>query len=284
MTRQSPFARALRRFTRHRLAMLGFATFALVLLVIVLGPFVLRSPNAIDLVALNRPPGAGRLLGTDGVGRDVLARLVEGGRVSLLVASCSVAIALVLGFLAGAIAAFGGRVADSVAMRLVDITMTLPPVILLLVLASITGPGIGWTILVIALLSWPTLARTVRARLLEVRERDFVIAARGLGATTAHIIRRHALPNCADILIVTATIQVANAVLLEAGLSFLGLGVPPPDASWGNMLNTARSLVVLENYPWQWMFPGLALVVTVLAVNFAGDGLRDALDPRSEIG
>ena len=184
----------------------------------------------------------------------------------------------------GALAAFGGGLIDAAIMRVVDLAMTLPPIVLLLVLASITGPGIWPTIFVIALLSWPVLARMVRARLLELRERDFVLASRNMGAGMGHLVRRHGLPNTLDVLVVYATLQVANAILLEAGLSFLGLGVPPPDASWGNMLNGARSVLVLEQFPWQWLTPGAALVLTVLATNFVGDGLRDAFDPRSDIG
>jgi peptide/nickel transport system permease protein len=279
-----PGRRALRRFVANKVAMTGLAMALLMLLFIALGPSMVGfAPNRIDLLALNRPPSAVHLLGSDGVGRDVLARLMEGGRVSLAVALGSVALSLVLGFTLGAMAAFGGRLTDAVLMRSVDLALTLPPIILLLVLASITGPGLGWTMLVIALLSWPTLARLVRARLLEVRQRDYVLAARGMGAGPFYIIHRHALPACLDILIVFATLQVANAVLLEAGLSFLGLGVPPPAASWGNMLNAARSTRVLEEFPWQWIPPGGALVLTVLAINFAGDGLRDAFDPRSDL-
>ncbi|TIY08436.1 MAG: ABC transporter permease, partial [Mesorhizobium sp.] len=211
------------------------------------------------------------------------ARLMQGGRISLLVAVCSVAISIVIGFLIGAVASFGGRLVDGTVMRFVDLAMTLPPVIFLLVLASIAGTGIAPTVMVISLLSWPVLSRMVRARLLELRERDFVVAARGMGAGLPHLLFRHGLPNCIDILVVYATLQIANAILLEAGLSFLGLGIAPPEASWGNMLNLARSTVVLEQYPWQWMFPGAVLVLTVLAINFIGDGLRDAFDPRSDL-
>jgi peptide/nickel transport system permease protein len=252
---------------------------------ILLAPYVTGvAPNAIDLLALNKPPSAAHWLGTDGVGRDVFARLLEGGRVSLSVAIGAVSISLVIGFAMGALAAFGGGLIDAAIMRVVDLAMTLPPIVLLLVLASITGPGIWPTIFVIALLSWPVLARMVRARLLELRERDFVLASRNMGAGMVHLVRRHGLPNTLDVLVVYATLQVANAILLEAGLSFLGLGVPPPDASWGNMLNGARSVLVLEQFPWQWLTPGAALVLTVLATNFVGDGLRDAFDPRSDIG
>jgi peptide/nickel transport system permease protein len=279
-----PLARALSRFLTNGAALGGLLLLAPVLLAVLTydlwWPY---APNDIDLRALNKGPSALHWFGTDGVGRDVLARLLQGGRISLLVAASSVAISLVIGFLVGALAAFGGRIADGSTMRLVDLAMTLPPVILLLVLASIAGTGIVPTIFVISLLSWPVLSRMVRARLLELRERDFVVAARGMGANLWHLLFRHGLPNCVDILVVYATLQIANAILLEAGLSFLGLGIPPPEASWGNMLNAARSTVVLEQYVWQWMFPGAALVLAVLAINFIGDGLRDAFDPRSDL-
>lgn len=283
--RESPLGRALGRFMSNGSAVAGLVVLVGMVATILLAPPLLAlSPNAIDLLSLNKPPSARHWLGTDGVGRDVFARLLEGGRISLLVAVSAVAISLCIGFLMGALATFGGRVLDGAIMRLVDLAMTLPPIVLLLVLASITGPGIAPTIFVIALLSWPILARMVRARLLELRERDFVLASRNMGAGTWHLIWRHALPNTLDVLVVYATLQMANAVLLEAGLSFLGLGVPPPDASWGNMLNSARSVLVLEQFPWQWLTPGAALVITVMATNFVGDGLRDAFDPRSDIG
>jgi peptide/nickel transport system permease protein len=279
-----PLRRALGRFLVNRAALAGLIILLPILIAVITYPLWWPyGPNTIDLKALNKGPSAVHWLGSDGVGRDVLARLLQGGRVSLIVATCSVAVSLVIGFLVGAIASFGGRAVDSVVMRLVDLAMTLPPVIFLLVLASIAGTGVGPTILVIALLSWPVLSRMVRARLLELRERDFVVAARGMGAGLPHLLFRHGLPNCIDILVVYATLQIANAILLEAGLSFLGLGIAPPQASWGNMLNLARSTAVLEQYPWQWMSAGAALVLTVLAINFIGDGLRDAFDPRSDL-
>ena len=166
---------------------------------------------------------------------------------------------------------------DDDVKRLVDLAMTLPPVIFLLVLASIAGTGIVPTIVVISLLSWPVLSRMVRARLLELRERDFVVASRGMGASMWHLLFRHGLPNCIDIIVVYATLQIANAILLEAGLSFLGLGIAPPQASWGNMLNAARSTVVMEQYIWQWMFPGGALVLTGILTSKL-PLVRDALE------
>mgnify|MGYP001473176395 FL=1 len=283
-TSKGPWARAWGRFSSNGAALAGLAILMPILFAVLSYPLWWPfAPNDIDLRALNQGPGPVHWFGTDGVGRDILARLMQGGRISLTVAVVSVAISIVIGFLVGAIASFGGKVVDNGVMRLVDLAMTLPPVIFLLVLASIAGTGIAPTIVVISLLSWPVLSRMVRARLLELRERDFVVAARGMGASLPHLLFRHGLPNSIDILVVYATLQIANAILLEAGLSFLGLGIAPPEASWGNMLNAARSTIVLEQYVWQWMFPGGALVLTVLAINFLGDGLRDAFDPRSDL-
>ncbi len=284
LRRGHPLAGAVRRFGRLPVPLFGLALLLLVVAAIVLYPPLSSvRPNAIDLLALNAAPSLAHPLGTDGVGRDILARTLDGGRVSLLVACGAVAISLVIGYVLGAVAALGGRVANVFAMRLVDLAMTLPPVVLLLVLAAIAGQGVLPTIIVIALLSWPVLARLVRARLLELREREFVLAARGMGGGFWHLMLHHGLPNSVDILVVYTTLQVANAILLEAGLSFLGLGIPPPAASWGNMLNAARDTVVLQQYPWEWLPPGIALLLTTMAINFVGDGLRAALDPRSEL-
>lgn len=278
-----PLARAFDRFLLNRIAVFGLCLIVpLIVLVLSYPLWWSFKPNDIDLLAMNGGPTAKHWFGTDGVGRDVFARVLEGGRISLLVAILSTVIAAAIGFLVGAASALAGRVTDAVTMRFVDLVMTLPPVIFLLVLASIAGTGIWPTILVISLLSWPLLARMIRSRLLELRERDFVIAARGMGARLPHLLFRHGLPNSIDILVVFATLQIANSILLEAGLSFLGLGIAPPAASWGNMLNAARSTAVFEQYPWQWLFPGAALVLAVLAINFIGDGLRDAFDPRTE--
>jgi peptide/nickel transport system permease protein len=277
-------ARALHRFGHNKAALFGVCIVVPMLAMILSYPLWWTfKPNDIDLLAMNSGPTANHWFGTDGVGRDVFVRVLEGGRISLLVAVASTIISAIIGFLVGAISALAGRWADAVTMRFVDLVMTLPPVIFLLVLASIAGTGIWPTVLVISLLSWPLLSRMIRSRLLELRERDFVLASRGMGAGLGHLLFRHGLPNSIDILVVYATLQIANAILLEAGLSFLGLGIAPPAASWGNMLNAARSTAVLEQFPWQWLFPGGALVLAVLAINFIGDGLRDAFDPRAEL-
>lgn len=284
LSSSGPLARATNRFTHNNAALFGVVLILpLLTAVLTYSLWLPYRPNDIDLLAMNAGPSLKHWFGTDGVGRDMLARTLEGGRISLLVAVSSVVLSTAIGFMVGAISAFGGRWADALAMRSVDLAMTLPPVIFLLVLASIVGSGIWSTVAVIALLSWPVLSRMIRARLLELREREFVMASRGMGAGLGHLLFRHGLPNSIDILVVYATLQIANAILLEAGLSFLGLGVPPPAASWGNMLNAARSTAVLEQFPWQWLFPGGALVLGVLAINFIGDGLRDAFDPRSEL-
>jgi len=281
---RGPLRRALSRFFANPAAIAGLVMLVPIVVLALSYPLWWPyGPNSIDLRAMNKGPQAAHWLGSDGVGRDIMARLLQGGRISLLVATVSMIASTIIGFVVGAVSGLSGRLVDGTLMRLVDLAMTLPPVIFLLVLASIVGTGITPTIVVISLLSWPVLSRMVRARLLELRERDFVVAARGMGAGLPHLLLRHGLPNCIDILVVFATLQVANGILLEAGLSFLGLGVPTPEASWGNMLNAARSTLVLQNYPWQWMFPGAALVLTVLAINFVGDGLRDAFDPRADL-
>lgn len=279
-----PMTRALHRFGHNRAALYGLVIIIPMLAMILSYPLWWTfKPNDIDLLAMNSGPTSTHWFGTDGVGRDVFSRVMEGGRISLLVAVASTLVSAIIGFLVGAISALTGRWTDAITMRFVDLVMTLPPVISLLVLASIAGTGIWPTVLVISLLSWPVLSRMIRSRLLELRERDFVMASRGMGAGLGHLLLRHGLPNSIDILVVFATLQIANAILLEAGLSFLGLGIAPPAASWGNMLNAARSTAVLEQFPWQWLFPGGALVLAVLAINFIGDGLRDAFDPRAEL-
>jgi peptide/nickel transport system permease protein len=240
-------------------------------------------PDAVDLRARNLGPTWDHWFGTDRTGRDTFARVVYAGRVSLSVGIVavviSVAVAVVLGSTAGF---FGGRV-DNVIMRITDVMMTFPPVVIILTVSAIAGPGVRNTMLVIGLLNWPIPCRLVRAKFLAVREMEYVSAARALGVPTGRIIRRHALPNTFDVIIVYASLGVANAILLEAGMSFLGVGVQPPTPSWGNLLNVARNVSVLEGAPWLWMPAGAAIVLTVLAVNFIGDGLRDALDPRMQL-
>ena len=283
-TIRNPWTQILRRFLRHRLAMVGLVIFSVIALMAIFAPLVtLHGPNDIDLRGRNLGPGADHWFGTDRTGRDTFARVVYAGRVSLAVGVVAVIISAGIGTLLGALAGFFGGPTDSLIMRFTDVIMTFPPIVIILTLAAIAGPGVGNTMLVIGLLNWPIPCRLVRAKFLTLREQEFVLAARAIGAPTARIIARHAFPNVVDVLIVYASLGVAVAILLEAGISFLGAGVRPPTSSWGNMLNVARNVSVLEGAPWQWMPAGGAIVLTVLAVNFIGDGLRDAFDPRMKV-
>ena len=281
----SPGRQTVRRFLRHRVAVLGLAVVSLIVVAAILAPVITRSegPDVIDLRARNEEPSPRHWLGTDRTGRDTFTRVVYAGRVSLAVGVAAVLIAVLIGTTLGALAGFNGGVIDSVVMRITDVIMTFPAIIILLTVAAITGPGITQTVLILGLLNWPVPCRLVRAKLLSIREQEFILAARAMGARRGKILISHAMPNALDVLIVYASLGIATAILLEAGLSFLGLGVQPPTPSWGNMLNVARNVSVLEQYPWQWLPAGIAIVVTVLSVNFVGDGLRDALDPRMKV-
>jgi len=268
------------RFRRHRLALIG----AVILLVITLGavaaPLVAgNDPYKVDISAYRKGPAVNHLLGTDSSGRDVLSRMLYAGRVSLSVGLVAVAIYTLIGVTLGALSGFYGGWLDSSIMRLADVVLSFPALILIITVVSVLGPSIYNVMLVIGLLGWPPIARIVRALFLSLREREFVLASRTLGVSNGRIISRHMLPNALAPVIVAATFGMANAILLEAGLSFLGLGVQPPTPSWGNMLKDAQSLTVLESLPWLWIPAGVMIALTVLSINFIGDGLRDALDP-----
>ncbi len=272
------------RFRRHRLALVGSVILLALVLIAVLAPLLLNlDPYKVDLRSYRKPPTAEHWLGTDAAGRDVLARLVYGARVSLSVGVVAVGIYTFLGVVLGAVAGYRGGKVDSVIMRLADIVMAFPRLIIIITLASLIGPSIVNVMVIIGLLGWPSIARIVRGMFLTLREREFVLGARVSGASDTRIMFRHIVPNVIAPVIVAATFGMAGAILLEAGLSFLGLGVQPPMASWGNMLNAAQSLTILEGMPWLWLPPGIMIAVTVLSLNFVGDGLRDALDPYQTV-
>jgi peptide/nickel transport system permease protein len=269
------------RFRRHRVALVG----AIILLLLTAGavgaPVIARNdPYRVDISAYRQGPQARYPLGTDSSGRDVLSRLLHAGRVSLSVGVVAVAIYTVIGVVLGAISGFYGGLVDSIIMRLADVVLSFPSLILIITVVSVLGPSIYNIMLVIGLLGWPPIARIVRALFLSLREREFVLASRTIGVPNSRIIFRHILPNAIAPVIVAATFGMANAIILEAGLSFLGLGVQPPTPSWGNMLTDAQSLTVLESMPWLWIPPGTMIALAVLSINFIGDGLRDALDPH----
>ena len=269
------------RFRRHRVALVG-AIILLLLSVGSIGASVIASndPYRVDISAYRQGPQAKYPLGTDSSGRDVFSRLLHAGRVSLSVGLVAVTIYTAIGVILGSISGFYGGLVDSIIMRLADIVLSFPSLILIITVVSVLGPSIYNIMLVIGLLGWPPIARIVRALFLSLREREFVLASRTVGVPNSRIIFRHILPNAIAPVIVAATFGMANAILLEAGLSFLGLGVQPPTPSWGNMLTDAQSLTVLESMPWLWIPPGAMIALAVLSINFIGDGLRDALDPH----
>ncbi|MEZ4726028.1 MAG: ABC transporter permease [Caldilineaceae bacterium] len=284
LTVLSPERRAWQRFRQHRLAMVGLGVLLLLIFMAVAAPVLSpHDPYSLNARAIKAPPSLIHVLGTDTAGRDGWSRLVYASRVSLSVGVVSVSIYLVIATILGSMAGYyGGRV-DDVIMRLTDIVLCFPELIIIITVVSVVGASIYNVMLVIGLLGWPGLARLVRAQILSLREQQFVEAARCLGIPTQRIIFRHILPNVVPYILVAATFGVAGAILTEAGLSFLGLGVQPPTPSWGNMLSGAQNLTILERYVWIWLPPGLMIGISVLAINFIGDGLRDALDPRMVI-
>jgi peptide/nickel transport system permease protein len=279
MTANSIFRETLRRLSRNPLAMAG-GTVILFFLVLALFPSVFSShdPNRIDILKILEPPSRAHPLGTDDLGRDVLARMVHGARISLSVGFVAESIAIVIGLVIGLLAGYyGGRV-DSVLMRFVDIMLCFPTFFLILAVIAFIGPSIWNIMFIIGLTGWMGVARLVRAETLSIKERDYVAAARAQGAGTGRIMFRHILPNTLAPILVAATLGVAGAILVESGLSFLGIGVQPPTPSWGNILTAGKDNI--EFAWWLSLFPGLAIFLTVLAYNLLGEGIRDAVDPR----
>ncbi|HYO30559.1 MAG TPA: ABC transporter permease [Thermomicrobiales bacterium] len=276
---RGPWRLAFERLRRTKLALLGALIVVVVALLAVFADAVAPyGENEIDLFNITAQPSAEHRLGTDELGRDELTRLIYGGRVSLLVGVAAALLSAAIGIVVGAVAGYRGGWVDAALMRFVDVMLAFPAIFLLLILFSIHGSSVGGVILFLGLFSWMWLARIIRGEFLSLKQRDFVEAARSIGVPGGRIVLRHLLPNVVAAIVVATTQNVAYAMLAEATLSFLGFGVPPETATWGNMLNAAR-----PNYttvPMLAIAPGLTLTLTVLAINFVGDGLRDALDPR----
>lgn len=282
-TRQesSPDKLAWRRFLKNPVAVVGVIALLITVLASVLAPIISPyPPNAIDLGNVRQPPSADHLLGTDSTGRDVFSRLLAGGQISLMVGFLAALMAVAIGTLAGVVAGWFGGIVDGIISRIIDIMLSVPPVLVIIVLAGVIGPSVPMLVVVIAGLAWPTPARIARGVVLSLREEEFVQAARALGSRTGFIIFRHLVPGVLPPIVVSATLLVAESVLLESSLSFLGAGVQPPESSWGNMLNEAQSLTVLSSMPWLWVPAGLMIAITVLSAMAIGDGVRDAIDPR----
>lgn len=267
------------RYRKNPLAVTGLAVITVLAALALAAPFVAPySPTAIDVYNVLSPPSAGHPFGTDELGRDVFSRMIWGSRVSLKVGFIAVGIAIGIGTIVGSLAGFyGGRI-DAVLMRFVDMMLAFPTFFLILAVISIVEPSISTIMIVIGLTGWMDVARLVRAEFLTLKERDFVSSARVLGADDLRIIFRHIIPNALSPVFVAATFGIAGAILVESGLSFLGLGVQPPDPSWGNILTSGKDNITVAW--WLSLFPGLAILITVLSYNLVGEGLRDALDPR----
>ncbi len=268
-----------KRFRRNRFAVAGGIIVLGMILVSLLAPYITPyAPDALDAYRVLLPPSSTHWLGTDDVGRDVFARLIFGAQISLKVGFISIGIATVIGTLVGLVSGYYGGITDSVLMRFVDIMLCFPTFFLILAVIALREPDIKNIMIVIGATSWMGISRLVRAEVLSIRERDYIMAARAIGCSDARIIFRHILPNAIGPVLVFATLGIAGAILTESALSFLGLGVSPPTPSWGNILSSGKEY--LEFAWWLFLFPGLAIMITVLAYYLLGEGIRDALDPR----
>ena len=277
--RRSELSRSWRRFKRYRPGLAAIAIIGFLIVLAIFAPVIAPySPYDVTLSRLGESPSWSHPFGFDGIGRDVLSRTIYGTRVALLVGLLSTAISVVIGVSVGATAGYFGGWVDSLLSRVVDTLMAFPLLVLLITLSAVFSPSLKTVIIVIGVTVWASYARLVRADVLSIRERDYIQAARAAGANNARIIFRHVVPNTLGPVIVTATLGIGGIIILEAALSFLGLGVQPPTASWGGDLSSARDELLF--YPHTAIAPGVMITITVLAFNLLGDGLRDALDPR----
>jgi len=268
-----------KRFRTNRFAMAGGLVVISLFLLSFLAPYITPyGPDDLDLYHVLMPPSSAHLFGTDDLGRDVLTRVIYGARISLKVGFVAVGIAVVIGTIIGLVAGYYSGVMDNIIMRFVDIMLCFPTFFLILAVIAFLEQSIWYIMIIIGLTGWMGVARLVRAEVLSIRERDYVMAVRALGASDMRIIFRHILPNAMSPVLVSATLGVAGAILTESALSFLGIGVPPPTPSWGNILTSGKDYI--EFAWWLTLYPGLAITVTVLAYYLVGEGIRDALDPR----
>jgi peptide/nickel transport system permease protein len=286
----SGWRRTLRRFARNRLALVGLVAFVLVVLAVSLAGLSPHDPERTNVRARFAPPSLEHPFGTDDLGRDTMTRVLYGGRISLLVGFLSMALSVTVGTVVGGLAGYFRGWVDSTLMRATDLFLSLPSLFVLIVASTMLqgtafATAYGGTLMIVGILgvlSWMVVARIVRSSFLSIRERAFVEAARANGAGHVRLMVRHVLPNALGPIFVQATLQVAVAIIAESGLSYLGFGIQPPTATWGNMLKDAQ--VYLTREPWLAVFPGLMIFVTVMSVNAIGDGLRDAFDPRRVMG
>lgn len=282
--KSSYFQDVLKRFLAHRLAMFGAVALTIEILSVIFLPIIMKlDPYTMDYMNFGGAPSAQHLLGCDDVGRDLFARLIFGGRVSLMVGICSALVSLIIGVPLGLIAGYFRGWAETIIMRCADVFMSFPSMILILVLASVLGQSVVTVTMVIGLLGWTEFARLIYASVLSIREKDYVESAKAIGTKNGPILLRYVLPNSFAPVIISFTFRTAQAIITESSLSFLGLGVQPPEASWGNILYYAQSISVLSSKLYMWVPAGVILVLTVLSINFIGDGIRDALDTKMKI-
>lgn len=278
----SYFRDVFRRFMAHRLAMISLVVLSVEIMIVIFLPVILKlDPYTSDFnVTFGSAPGPGHILGTDDVGRDLFARFIYGGRVSLSVGLISAIVSLFIGVPLGLLAGYYRGVCETLIMRCADIFMSFPAMVLILVLVSVLGPSVVTVTVVIGILGWPKFARLIYGNVLSARESDYVESARAVGTKDWGILSRYILPNTFAPVLIAFTFRAAQAIITESSLSFLGMGVQPPQASWGNILYDAQFISILSQRPWLWLPPGIALVITVLCINFLGDGVRDALDTK----
>jgi len=268
-----------KRFSKNKMALAGCAVVVLLFVISLFAPWISpHDPNQMDLQKVLMPPSTTHLFGTDQLGRDVLSRMIWGARISLKVGFVATGIAILIGTLLGAISGYYGRWVDTIIMRFVDIMLCFPTFFLILAVIALLEPSIWNIMIIIGLTGWMGITRLVRADFTSLKERDFVLAARAIGASDMRIIFVHILPNAMASMLVAATLGVAGAILTESALSFLGIGVQPPTPSWGNILTAGKDNIDIAW--WLSLYPGLAILVTVLGYNLLGEGIRDSLDPR----
>lgn len=273
-----------KKFFQNKLAVAGMIIIIIFVIMSVFAPaFTRYNPNQTDLLNIRGVPDANHILGTDDLGRDIFSRLLYGGRISIAVGFTSMILQMVIGITIGTIAGYFGGIIDKVIMRLVDIIMCFPFFVIAIALAAVIGGSMTNLVLIIGMLMWPGIARIVRGEVMVIKENEYIMGAKALGLNAREIIIHHVVPNILSSILVASTLAIANGILMEATLSFLGLGVNPPAPSWGNMLVAAQNMSVLKHQWWMWIPAGSAVVLMVLAVNFLGDGLRDALDAKSKL-
>lgn len=287
-SKSSLWGQSFKKLQKNKIAIIGLCFLVIIFLFCFLGP--LLSPytlGKINVAMINKPPSMSHWLGTDALGRDILTRLMQAGRISLTVGLASMVLSVFLGTFLGVLAGYFRGWIDTIIMRVSDILMTIPELPMLFILAAVLSE---WKVpsnyrlyivmIMLSIVGWAGLARLVRSQILSLREQEYIQAAKVLGLRNSRILFRHLLPNIFPLLIVVATLRVGGAILSESTLSYFGLGVVPPTATWGNMIDSANTLIDFQKRPWLWIPPGLAIFVTVISINLLGDGLRDALDPK----